>query len=312
MNLLLYWGDDAFALRKAEEALIEKWVEPQWRAFNLLVLENATAEQVVQAVLTPSFAPGERVVVVRDYPSFQSKGEDEALLSLKIPKDTYLLFSGPAKVDGRLAFTKWVQANGKVSEFSVPKFPRYDEIAGWIEGEVAKRGGRIEQEAAETIAQATGGNQGIAVQEIEKLLTYSRVITLSEIEVLGCGGSGDVFMLANAIAVRDPSKALHLLRRLLLTEKGIVILATLATIVRNWLSVKVLSATHKTPGAIAQALGLKSDFRVKKDLDVCRRWKLEQLKQAVAVVLEADLALKQTGMTDQFVLERMIIKLSAL
>ncbi len=316
MSLTLYWGEDSFSLRKAEEALIEKIIDPQWRSFNLVLLYEATPESIAQTVLTPSFAPGSRVVVVRDYPGLSSKGEDEAplmaLLERGIPDETHLLFSGPSKIDGRTALAKALKEMGKFREFSRTKFPNFEEIADWVESEVTKRGGRVEREAAEAIALAVGADQGVATQEIEKLLTYSNTLTLSEVEALGCGGGGDVFMLAGAIANRDPARAVVLLRRLLLSSKGLVILAMLGTTIRNWLMVKLLSNTQKNPFAIAQSLGLKSDFRVKKDLEVCRRWKTDQLKAAVRLVLEADLALKQTSQSEQFVLEKLIIKLVCL
>lgn len=312
MSLLLYYGEDAFSRQKAEEKFIENTIPEEWKAFNLAVLENATGEAIAAAVLTAPFGPGPRLVVVKDYPGFSSKGDEEALMGLKVPEDTHLLFSGPSTIDKRLAFTKWVLANGKATEYANPKPWETDVLTDWIQGEVRRRNGSIDRPAAEMLAEMCGGNRWSATQEIEKILTYSAGITVKEVKVLGCGEKSDVFMLTQAIAERNLTQAIPLLERLLVTDKGIRILATIATTVRNWLMVKMISQTQRSAEAIAQALALKSTFRVKKDLEVCRNWSQPALEKAVQIILEADLAMKQSSMPDKLVLERMLAKLVCL
>jgi DNA polymerase III delta subunit len=61
---------------------------------------------------------------------------------------------------------------------------------------------------------------------------------------------------------------------------------------RGWLRLKQLQGQGLNAGAIAQAIGARSDFKVKKDLEAIRGWTVPQLEQALGVLLELDLGIK--------------------
>ncbi|MNL45237.1 DNA polymerase III subunit delta [compost metagenome] len=88
----------------------------------------------------------------------------------------------------------------------------------------------------------------------------------------------------------------------------------MATMMRGWLQAKLLAERGMNADAIAQALGAKSSFKIKKDLEQCRAWSSGQLRGALALLLETDVTLKTgTGRgMEALQLEKLLVQLSRL
>ncbi|MNT92514.1 DNA polymerase III subunit delta [compost metagenome] len=88
----------------------------------------------------------------------------------------------------------------------------------------------------------------------------------------------------------------------------------MATMMRGWLNTKLLAERGMNADAIAQALGARSTYKIKKDLEQCRSWSSRQLREALSLVLETDLALKGgvgRGM-EALQLEKLLVQLARL
>lgn len=301
-QVYLFHGDDTYAVGEARKKLESELLDPGWREFNLTVLPaDAPARQIVEALLAVPFGGGARLVVVKDPAFLASKAEDPSIADLEtlfergLPDYAHLVLTAP-KADSRLKLVKKLQKTGVVREFSTAKpWQLQEQLGGWIGEEVQKRGRRIEPAATAALLEATRGDRWRLLREIEKLTVYAPEgarITAEMVREIAAGSEADVFALTDALARKQAAEAWQALSRVLTTDHPLKVLAAVATIMRNWLKLKQHAAQGMSAQAIAQATGARSDFKIRKDLELIRAWNVAELEAAIAVLGELDHALK--------------------
>jgi DNA polymerase III delta subunit len=300
--IYLLHGDDAFAIAEARQKLEAKLLDPAWKDFNLTVLPADTpVGKLLQALLAVPFGAGSRVVVIKEPAFLSGKTEDpgipdlEKLMETGLPPGAELVITS-SKVDARLKLAKKLLSVATVREYSQPKPWQVEEqLSPWVERLANDRQRRIKHDAVSALLAATGGDRYRIQREIEKLTTYApegTPITAEMVRALVAGGEVEVFALTEALARRQAGPALVALDKLLTTDHALKVLAAVGTILRNWWKLKLLHEQGRTPSDIARETGQRSDFKVKKDLDMLRGWKAAQLEQALETLLEVDLAIK--------------------
>jgi DNA polymerase III subunit delta len=302
-TIYLLHGDDAYALGEARQKLEAKLVDPAWRDFNVTVLPgDAAGRKLVEALLAIPFGGGHRLVVVKE-PAFlaSAKGEDptladlEKLLEAGLPDHSALLLIA-TKVDARLKLAKKIMGLATVREFASAKPWQVEErLAPWVESQVGHYKRRISPDAVSALLAATGGDRWRVQREIEKLTTYcpeGQRITTEMVNQLVAGGDVEVFALTDALARKRAGDALVAVNRLLTTDHALKVLAAAVTVMRGWLRLKQLQAQGMGASQIASAIGARSDFKVKKDLEAIRGWTPAELERALGVLLELDLGVK--------------------
>jgi DNA polymerase III delta subunit len=201
-----------------------------------------------------------------------------------------------SKLDQRLKLAKKLLSSATVREYGQPKPWQVEEqLSPWVEKLANDRQRRIRQDAVAALLQATGGDRYRIMREIEKLTTYApegTAITPDMVRALVAGGEVEVFALTEALARRQAGPALVALDKLLTSDHALKVLAAVGTILRNWWKLKLLHEQGRNPAEIARETGQRSDFKVKKDLDMLRGWKAAQLEVALEAILEVDLAIK--------------------
>lgn len=302
--VILLWGDDTYALKAAEEDLIARIVDPGFASLNLNLLDGpATApSQAAAAAGTMPFGPGGRLVIVRDCPYFSAGkfvGDDELdaladVIEKGLPPGCHLVFSVPRGIDKRLTQTKAITAKAEVREFSLGKSWDDRPAIEWLMNEARTDGIKLGNDVAQALVSALGSDRWRLRNELSKLAAYANgtPIGLDMVALLSPPGETDVFAVLQAIAEREPVEAIARLRKLMVTEAALKLLATMATMMRGWLQAKLLAERGMNADAIAQALGAKSSYKIKKDLEQCRNWSSSQLRRALSLLLEADVALK--------------------
>ena len=110
----------------------------------------------------------------------------------------------------------------------------------------------FEDEALELFVLSTGGDSGVVANELEKLALYGPrgAITVEQVRALvPISRAAVIFELGNALARRDATLALSLVRDLLdQGETAIgILLATLLPTIRNLLLAKDLMERHRLP-----------------------------------------------------------------
>lgn len=298
----LFHGDDTYALNEAQQKLEASLLDPAWREFNRTALPGDTpVARIVEALVALPFGAGKRLVVVRDPAFLAGKSEDatlgalERLLETGVPDSAALLLI-TAKADSRLKLVKAIASAGTVREFAAAKpWQRAEQLRPWAEERLRGLGRSATPEALGLLVEATGGDRHRLGHELEKLSLYvaeGQRVDATAVRALVGGGEVEVFALTDALAAKDAAGALGALSKLLTTEHPLKVLAAVATIMRGWLRVKQLAAQGMSASAIAQALNQRSDFKIKKDLQLLRGWSVPQLEAAQGKLLALDLAVK--------------------
>ncbi len=317
----LVWGDDTHQQRQFEEAFTAKVVDPGFAAMNHLVLDgDADASTVAASAATPPFGPGGRLVVVRNCRFFSGRkaaSDDEgetpedadgsALASLfeqGLPTGCHLLFIVEGKLDKRKALTKIAVTKATVREFSLTDTPwNQDGSKAWISDYAQRLGVGIQPQAIEALIAVTSGDRWRLQNEISKLALYTdgAPITLDAVLAMSAPSEADVFAVLETLAARDALGTIKGFQRLLTLDKPERVLATLSTMMRGWHKAKHLAERGLDNMALAQEMGWKPG-RVPHELGRLKRWNSQQLQRALAVLLEAELAIKTGRGRDQLAL----------
>lgn len=321
----LLWGEDAYSLKAAEDTLIAAIVDPGFQSLNLNVLEGATAmpSQVAAAAATMPFGMGGRLVLVRDCPYFSAgkfAGQDEiqALIDLidkGLPPGSHLVLSVSGNIDKRLTQTKAIVAKVDAREFPTAKpWEERPQAVEWLMGQAREQGSKLGNDVATAMVNSLGCDRWKLEAELMKFAAYANgaPITLEMVTLLGAPGETDVFAVLKAISERRPVEAVARMRKLLVTEAALKVLAAMATLMRAWLTVKLLAERGMSADAIAQSLG-KKPGKIRNDLESCRGWTSRQLQTALSLLLETDVALKSGSGRhyEALQLELLLVKLTA-
>ncbi len=313
LPLYLFFGEEEFLIREALELLIETVVDPGARDFNFntLYCRDTPAHDIVNLAQTLPFMAEKRLVIAREVDAWKAGDLEELLPYLKDPSPStcLALVSNQARYDKK-AVVSAVEANGGVVRF----FPLLDrEIIGWINGWAKGRGIVLQTEAAHYLWQTIGNELQALGNELQKVEIYAKgkkTITLDDMKtVVGDFREYTSFDLAAALGQKNRDRAFLILSRLLQEgEQPVGLLGAVAWNFRRLLQAKSLEAS-----------GLGSDEVMKKLRIVfhqaglfkeqMRRYRQDELRGALSVLLSTDRALKSGGLNGKLVLERMILKL---
>src|SRR5205085_8139801 len=198
-----------------------------------------------------------------------------------------------------------------------------------------KRSLNVEDEALELFVLSSGGDSGVVANELEKLALYGPrgAITVEQVRALvPISRAAVIFELGNALARRDATLALSLVRDLLdQGETAIgILLATILPTVRNLLLAKDLMQRHRLPRPQAPFSFISTLNRLptketehlprKKDGTIngyalgiaamnAHRFETDRLAQGMEACLQANLQLVTTQLDHELVLTEVVVKL---
>ncbi len=329
-------GKDAFSIAEEVERLIQELVAPDWRALNLSVLPGTTsiAEIAAAARSVPFF--GDRVVVVRDCPWFnpssrkgaevdpealESTGTDAhavvALLQDGLPQGCNLVLVVGDRIHAGMTTSKAALAaqksgRAKIVEFAGPDPYRKQPTYAWVERRARALGGAIAPDAAEFLVDRLGQDRYQLDQELRKLLSFAeqRPASCDDVELLSPPGESDIFKLVEHIVAFRVAEAIVSLRTILVHDHELKILATMATLMRVYLHEKALAERRRSVEDIATAMR-RTPGRVRRDLELLRRWTSRRLLDALGHLIQAESDLKQKSSNEGLVMERLIAQLVA-
>lgn len=275
MPVILYWGDDDFAIAKAVDAIQKSAIDPAWKSFNYEKItpdrEDATIA-ALDSAMTPPFGAGKRLVWLVDTTLMQQCSE--ALLAEldrtlpQVPDATILLLTSKNKPDGRLKSTKTIQKYANVQEFSLIPPWKTEELSQRVQIVAKELGLKVAPDAVQLLAESVGNNTRQLYLELEKLQLLAggdgQQIDRSMVASLVVANTQNSLQLAAAIRQGDVGTALHLVSELLNhNEPALKIVATLVGQFRTWLWVKMLlEAGEKDDRVIATAAGLGNPKRL--------------------------------------------------
>lgn len=313
LPLYLLYGEEEFLVQEALD-LIKKTVVDQGTRdfnFNMLYCRDTSGPEIVNIAQTLPFMAEKRLVIAKELEALKAADLEEVVSYLNEPSPStcLVLVSNQGKYEKK-AVTSAVEAHGAV----VRVYPLLDrEVVGWIDGWARMRGLTMERDAAQYLWQTVGNDLQKIKNELEKVelsLGDKKAVTLSDVKtVVGDFREYSSFDLAAAIGRKDREKAFLILSRLLQEgEAPVGLMGSIAWNFRRLLQAKAMEAAGSGPEEILKKLRVifhqAASFK-----EQLRRYPERELREAFFVMLEADRALKSSGLNGRLVLERMILRL---
>lgn len=311
MPVYLFWGADTYRLSKAVQALYQEVLDPDWQSFNLDKIEISTGPegtaQVIQGLnqaMTPPFGLGQRLVwLINPLMGATSDLLSEFERTLPaLPPTSHLLLTQATKPDGRSKLTKLLQTQAQVTEFALIPPWKTAQILQMVKQVTHDLGVRLTQAAGEQLVDAVGNDTRRLYGELEKLKLYSLSATLPDqrigvevVQQLVSSTTQNSLQLAEAIRQGQTEQALGLVAELLkLNEPSLKIVATLTRQFRTWLWVKLMVGSgEQDERVIARAAEVGNPKRIYFLKQAVQTVGCQQLRQALACLLELEVALKQ-------------------
>jgi DNA polymerase-3 subunit delta len=317
-----FFGDDDFLKDARTRELVEVAVDPVTRDFNLELRRGSEldAETLDSLLSTPPMLADRRVVVVRDVDKL--KKDVRALLIRYLARpagDTVLVLVAPsgAKADTPLADRSTAVEFAPLTGDRLPRWVSYH--AETVLGRA------ITPDAASLLVEAVGADLAQLAVELEKLASYT-ADTIDEravSEVVGVRRGESVGDLLDAVAAKDTSVALALIPGVLQQPK-----TSAVSIVMN-LTTQTLAMGY---GVAARAAGTPARALFNEYMALLKesgafpgrpwgdavntwtrntdQWTASELDAALAALLDADAALKETKLSsDEQLLTSLVLAL---
>ena len=153
-----------------------------------------------------------------------------------------------------------------------------DEVISWITDAARELKVNINRDAAKYLYECTGTELRKINSELNKLATYvgeKNTIKLDDVKTL-CSGIDNVFVLADKWVQGEKHDSLVELAKILDKDHPIRIIATLQSILSEWLNIKLELKYGQKSTNLAAELGIHQ-FRLKKTIERLRNVSTERL-----------------------------------
>ncbi len=224
-------------------------------------------------------------------------------------KDTILILTA-VEMDARSAFFKQLKENAIIVRF-YPLFK--NQIPDWIKKHAVETGIQISQNAAQLLAELIGSDLSLLSNEIQKITLYlqpRKKIDLKDVEeVVGKARIFSIFELTHSLGEKRVGQSFQILRQLLdAGQLPVGIIALIANHFRRLLTVKELTALGKQQAEVARRIGIPPTF-LKEFLQQAQLFSPDEIKIIFGCLLEADLQLKSSALSQDIILESVIFKI---
>ncbi len=306
-------GDDDFQKEEAMRKLIDAAVSPELRAFNLDIrrAHEVDGKSLNAALLALPVMAERRAVVLRDVGALKKGGRQSLDHYLAKPSSDVVLIlveATGAKTDKTLAENATLLEFNQLSPGRIPKW-----ITHYASTELNTG---ISDAAVELLHSAVGTNLYQLVAELEKLASYSDGREIDEeavSAVVGIRRGETMADFLDQVAARDVSRALELIPHVLsqpkVTGVSVVMVLAVQTVALSWGAGRMseglpksrlqgeYSALLKQAGNVYTGRSWGSAARIWAGSVV--NWTEESLERALDALLDADLALKETGLSSE-------------
>jgi len=311
----LLFGDEEFLLQEAVDLLTAKVVDPAARDFNYNVVycRDTPVSDIVNFAQTLPFMSAKRLVIAKDLDALKGTDLEELIAYLKDPSPStcLVLISNQGKYDKKSVIAA-VELHGAVTRF----YALLDrEIVAWIEAWARARGLSMQRDAAPYLWQTIGNDLqkiGNELQKVEIFIKDRKTITFDDVKtVIGDFREYTSFDLADAIGRKNQEKAFLILSRLIQEgEQPVGLLGSVSWNFRRLMQAKSMELAGLGSDEIMRKLRPPVIFHQAPQFkEQMKRFSLDELRGVFDVLLQADQALKSSGLGGRLVLERMILRM---
>jgi DNA polymerase-3 subunit delta len=318
-------GKESFLVQTYAKRILAKCLPESERDFNLIrfsgVPEISAFADAVQTL--PVFAD-KRVVTVNDLDVDKMlKDPLEELLGVveQVPPETCLIFYNTGFVhDMKKANANLKKLFACLEKYgknaAVISFEKISDIYNAIARRASQKGCTISRHNAAHLADLCLNNYTLIIQELEKLCAfagYSGEITMDSIEKLTTKQlETKTFALADAVVGKRGNRAMEILDELVVQgEKPFMIIAALAATFLDFYRAKI-AGDRPSPQIIKDFNAATRARLMPSAIQTARRMSLEQTRDCVRVLCDADYKLKSSPIDDRVIMERAIAELLTL
>jgi DNA polymerase-3 subunit delta len=281
VRTILLHGSEALLTGTYEKRLMQRFVEPAAVSLDFLRFdaEEAETDDIIAACDTLPMVSEKRVVVAAGFPGDEKfhtspKGAALARYLPSAPASTLLIFTA-ASFPKRPALYKAIVAHGRAYEFS--RLGRED-LHAFVKGRFKMANVAVSDEIADAVVNASGYfDRESAVDlfsvesDVRRVAAHASLNegrTAGLADVVACMDAADdthVFALLDAVSSGRKGDALELLENI--SSKGDAAYRLLALLTGQFeimLGYKEMKERSRPFSEISKALGVKSDFRLKR------------------------------------------------
>jgi DNA polymerase III delta subunit len=313
--VLLIVGPEPYLRKELVETLRRRGVKEHGEGFvcHTFYAQSHPVREVLTTCRAGEFFVTCKLVLLHDVQRC-GKGDLSALTDyVKAPDPSTSLVMTAESVDGRTTFAKAV---AKAPGGRIDLKPMYEsEMPAWIEAFAKRRGKRTRRAASEALAELCGTNLDALAAELEKLEIYTAGRdTIEEADVAAVVGSSRTetyYRLRDAILEGRAGEALEIWG--LLVEAGentYALFGRLRATLRELLGAKEMAERGTGMTEIGRALGIPA-WRLRPLGAVLAKADLARLRRDLLLLFEADLALRQSRLTERQVAEGLLVSLCA-
>lgn len=278
--------------------------------YNYFEGKDINVGEIIDLAETLPFFADKRVIILENSGLCKSGGEELAKY-VKQPAETVVLILVETQIDKRSGLYKAIKEAGRVCEFA----PQNEAtLKKWIYSLAKQENKGIDEQTINLFLEKTGTEMANIRTEWEKLMCYTiksdKVLPKDVEEVCTQRISNRIFEMVAAIAEKRQQEALDMYHDLLtLKETPMGILALIARQFNLMLQVKELQQKKVHSRQIADKVGL-APFIEQKYEKQASRFKMAELKDALAACVAADEAVKTGRLNDVLSVELLIIERS--
>lgn len=320
-QVCLIFGDEDYLKKHYASQLEKKSVDESMASFNLHRIngESFVFDELYQAVQSMPFMSDYSCVTVKDL-NVEKLPKDEFELLLDLLGDPneccVLLFRMDGielddKKDRTKSFIEAVDRVGVVLRLDKMKGAQLLKL---IEGGAAKRGCVMSRDVSSYLANRVGEDLNMLLNELEKLCFYKGEgeITRRDVDAI-CTRSLDasIFDLSKALVSGTAQQAFNILNDLLAQkEKPVVILGTLINVYVDMYRARVALSSGEAADAAADVFNYRrSAFRLKNAARNSADMSLEQIRNCLDILADADTRIKSTALDERRILEELMLRL---
>jgi DNA polymerase-3 subunit delta len=307
-------GDDDFRKEEIVRGLIEAHIDPATRDFNFDPLRGTEVDtETLASVLgTPPMMAEWRVVVLREVEGLASSARSRDILLQCVaapPPGLALILSCTVPQGSKAKFYRELMKNARSLELQPLTT---GDVPGWLM--TRARDGyemEIDVEAAQALGAAIGTNLGILSRELEKLRAYVGArarVALADVEAAGTRlPAQDRWRWLDLVGDGHLDQALASLGVLFgQGENGVGLVIGLAT---HFLRLGIVA--DQGPRALEAALPPHQRWLAKRLVAQARRWRSEEVDEALEGLLRVDRLLKASPVSDEHLVEEWLLGLMA-
>jgi len=302
--LYLLHGDEPYFIDQVSNFVEDELLSEAERGFNQTVLygKDTDVMTVLNAAKRYPMMAEHQVVLVKEAQDMKWGRDDDdkktinpllSYLENPLPSTILVFCYKYGKFDKRKKTYKAIEKNGVVFESAT----LYDnKIPSWIEGLVASKGYKIDQQASAMIAEYLGNDLSKIANELEKLMlnvSAGQTITMQHVQDnIGISKEYNVFELQSALSRKDPFKVNQIINYFEANPKANPIVLVLGNL-NNFFSKVLLYhyAKDKSAQSLARELGVNPYFI--KDYELAARsYNYGKAMQIISLLREYDLKSK--------------------